>query len=58
MLNKFKLAAQKAGTQVAAFSENAAKEIQEGGNKGLSSFKLEQECTKAAKILQVRLITI
>lgn len=53
MLNRFKEGAKKAGNEFANFSESMAKEVQESSSKGLQSFKLENECEKAAKILQV-----
>lgn len=52
MLNKFQNAAKKAGQQATAFGQSVAREVQEGGSKTLNGFKLENECAKAAKILQ------
>jgi hypothetical protein len=43
MLARFQQAADKVVKQTAALSENIAREVQQGGNKTLSSFKLENE---------------
>ncbi|KDE06359.1 hypothetical protein MVLG_03267 [Microbotryum lychnidis-dioicae p1A1 Lamole] len=51
MLNKFSEAAKKVGTQATAFGNTVAREVQEGGQKTLTGFKLENECAKSAKIL-------
>ncbi|KAM0751987.1 DUF500-domain-containing protein [Meredithblackwellia eburnea MCA 4105] len=51
-LQKFQLAAEKAGKQAATFGQSVAREVQSGGEKTLGGFKLENECAKAAKTLQ------
>ncbi|BGP26000.1 actin cortical patch component Lsb4 [Rhodotorula toruloides] len=49
---KFKDTAQKVGVQATAFGQAVAQEAQSGSAKAMTSFKLEAECTKAARILQ------
>ncbi|BGO95552.1 SH3 domain-containing protein [Rhodotorula toruloides] len=51
-LAKFKDTAQKVGVQATAFGQAVAQEAQSGSAKAMTSFKLESECTKAARILQ------
>lgn len=51
MLNKFKAAAAKAGVQATAFSQQVAREVQEGSSKTLISFKLENEVNFLAILL-------
>ncbi|KAM0786304.1 hypothetical protein ACM66B_001782 [Microbotryomycetes sp. NB124-2] len=52
MLAKFQQAAKKAGVQATAFGNQVAQQIEQGSQKTLTSFKLENECVKAARILQ------
>ncbi|KAK4049889.1 hypothetical protein OIO90_005278 [Microbotryomycetes sp. JL221] len=50
-LAKFQQAAKKAGVQATAFGNQVASQIESSSQKGLANFKLENECTKSAKIL-------
>ncbi|POY73418.1 hypothetical protein BMF94_3756 [Rhodotorula taiwanensis] len=50
-LDKFKATATRVGTQATAFGQTVAREAQTGSQKALTSFKLENECEKSAKIL-------
>ncbi|GAA5850536.1 hypothetical protein JCM5353_009027 [Sporobolomyces roseus] len=51
-LDKFKATAKQVGIQSTAFAKQVSTEVQTGGAKALVSFKLENECQKAAKTLQ------
>ncbi|KAK4050249.1 hypothetical protein OIV83_003570 [Microbotryomycetes sp. JL201] len=51
-LAKFQQAAKKAGQQATAFGTQVAQQVEQGSQKTLTSFKLENECVKAARILQ------
>ncbi|GAA5929141.1 hypothetical protein JCM1841_005148 [Sporobolomyces salmonicolor] len=50
--DKVKAAGQRAAVVGVGFGQNIAREAQAGSQKALVSFKLENECAKAAKILQ------
>lgn len=52
MLQRFKQAADKVQKQATAFGTDMGSRISEGSRQVMSDFKLENECTKAAKILQ------
>ncbi|GAA5844205.1 hypothetical protein JCM3766R1_000967 [Sporobolomyces carnicolor] len=51
-LDKFKATSKQVGIQATAFAKQVGSEVQTGSQKALVSFKLENECTKAAKTLQ------
>lgn len=51
-LDKFKATSKQVGIQATAFAKQVGTEVQTGSQKALVSFKLENECTKAAKTLQ------
>ncbi|ORY69446.1 hypothetical protein BCR35DRAFT_308034 [Leucosporidium creatinivorum] len=51
-LAKFQQVAKETGVKATAFGNQVAREVQEGSQKTLTGFKLENECTKSAKILQ------
>lgn len=51
-LDKFKATSKQVGLQASAFAKQVGTEVQTGSQKALVSFKLENECAKAAKTLQ------